>query len=156
MKANLALFFFAVFAIAIVTGWDWPYIAKLMPVYIAAIPGLVLVAVQLYRDATDWESRQGNKGGGIEMDEVYDVKLDKKTENRRTWLFFGWFVGGATGIWLLGIVIALPLLVFLYALVEGKEKWITSLAMAAGTYLLVWGLFEYLLEARWPPGALFR
>jgi hypothetical protein len=156
MKANLALFFFAVFAIAIVTGWDWPYIAKLMPVYIAAMPGLVLVGVQLYRDATDWETRRGEQGGGTEMDEVWNVKLDKKTEMRRTVTFFAWFVGGALGIWLLGIVIALPVLVILYALVEGKERWTVSLLMGGVTYLLIWGLFEYMLEARWPPGALFR
>jgi hypothetical protein len=52
-------------------------------------------------------------------------------------------------------VIALPLLVFLYALIEGREKWITSLIMAACTYLLIWGLFEYMLESRWPHGLLF-
>ena len=76
------------------------------------------------------------------MDEVREVTLDKKVEFRRTLTFFAWFIGGALGIWLLGIVIALPLLVFLYALIEGKEKWITSLIMAACTYLLIWGLFE--------------
>lgn len=156
MKANFTLFFVAVFVIAIVTGWDWPYIAKLMPVYVAAIPGLVLVLVQLYRDATDWENRPGNEGGGIEMDEVYNVQLDKKIETRRTVVFFAWFIGGAAGIWLFGIVIALPILTLLYTLIEGREKWTSSLVMTAGTFALVWGLFEYMLDARWPPGALFR
>lgn len=156
MKANFTLFFLAVFVIAIVTGWDWPYIAKLMPVYVAAIPGLVLVLVQLYRDATDWENRRGNEGSGIEMDEVYNANLDKATEMRRTLGFFAWFIGGASGIWLFGIVIALPVLTLLYTLIEGREKWTTSLIMSAGTYGLVWGLFEYMLDARWPPGALFR
>jgi hypothetical protein len=116
---------------------------------------LILVLVQLYREATDWEGRRAGSGGGIDMDEVYDVQLDKKTELRRTVTFFSWFIGGALGIWLLGIVIALPLLVFLYALIEGREKWITSIIMAACTYLLIWGLFEYMLESRWPAGLLF-
>ena len=48
----------------------------------------------------------------------------------------------------------MPILVFLYALVEGKEKWYTALIMALCTYALVWGLFEYMLETRWPPGIL--
>jgi hypothetical protein len=155
MKANLTFFFLLVFLGAVVSGWEWPYIAKLMPVYVAAIPGLLLALVQLYRDATDWEQRK-TASGGIDMDEVYDVKLDKKTETRRTLLFFAWFIGGALGIWLLGIVIALPLLVFLYAFLEGREKWSTSLIMGACAFAFVWGLFEYLLEARWPPGALFQ
>ena len=155
MKVDLTLFFLIVFAIAIYVGWDWPNIAKIMPVYVAAIPGLFLVLVQLYRDATAWETRRGRVGGGMDMDEVSDVKLDKKTELTRTTAFFGWFVGGALGIWLLGLVIALPLLVFLYGLIEGKEKWYTALIMAACAYALVWGLFEYMLETRWPAGILF-
>jgi hypothetical protein len=154
MKANFTIFFLAVFLAAAWVGWEWPNIAKIMPVYVAAIPGLILVLVQLYREATDWEAHRGSAAGGIEMDEVYDVKLDKKVEMQRTLIFFSWLVGGALGIWLLGIVIALPLLLFLYALIEGKENWSTSLIMAACTYLLIWGLFEYMLESRWPPGLL--
>lgn len=156
MRANFTLFFLAVFLLAIWIGWEWPDIAKIMPVYVAAIPGLLLVLVQLYRDATAWEGRQRAGGGGIDMDEVYEAKLDKKIEIRRTLLFFGWLIGGALGIWLLGIVIALPLLIFLYALIEGKEKWSTSLIMTACAYLLIWGLFEYMLESRWPAGLLFQ
>ena len=155
MKANLTLFFLVIFAVATAVGWDWPNIAKIMPVYVAALPGLLLVLVQLYRDATGWE-RSGNRAsGGMEMDEVVEVKLDKRTEQRRTAAFFAWFIGGALGIWLLGLVIALPLLVFLYTWFEGKESWLTALIATACTYALVWGLFEYMLETRWPRGILF-
>lgn len=156
MTANLTLFFVAVFLVATRMGWEWPFIAKLMPVYVAAIPGLLLALVQLYRDITGWDGRRRKTGGGVEMDEVSMTGLDKRTEKRRTLVFFGWFIAGALAIWLLGIVIALPLLALLYALVEGRERWTVSLVMAAGTFLLIWGLFEYLLEMRWPPGALFR
>jgi hypothetical protein len=154
MKADLTLFFLVVFVVAAVAGWEWPNIAKIMPVYVAAIPGLLLVLVQIYRDATAWEQRKDSKSGAIQMDEVSDVQLDRATELKRTFGFFGWFVGGALGIWLLGLVIALPLLVFLYTLLEGKERWYTALLAATLTYALVWGLFEYMLETRWPPGLL--
>lgn len=156
MTAHFTFFVATVFVVATWVGWEWPYIAKLMPVYVAAIPGLLLALVQLYRDATDWEGRRGEKDGGLDMDEVLTVRLDKRTETRRTWVFFAWLIGGAVAIWLLGIVIALPLLALLYALVEGREKWPVSLLMAAATFLLIWGLFEYLLEMRWPSGALFQ
>ena len=155
MKADFTIFFLIIFAVAAIVGWDWPNIAKIMPVYVAAIPGLLLVVLQLYREATGWERRQSGASGGMDMDEVSDVKLDRQTELRRTVGYFAWFIGGALGIWLLGLVISLPLLVFLYGLVEGKEKWFTALIMAACTYALVWGLFEYMLETRWPPGLLF-
>ena len=154
MKANLTLFFLFLFVVGAVVGWDWPNIAKIMPVYVAAIPGIVLVLVQLYREATGWEARHSS-AGAMDMDEVSDVQLDRQTELRRTLGYFAWFIGGALGIWLLGLVYALPLLVFLYTLIEGKEKWYTALIATACTYAVVWGLFEYMLETRWPPGVLF-
>jgi len=155
MKANLTLFFLFLFVAGAVIGWDWPNIAKIMPVYVAAIPGIILVLLQLYREVTGWEGRRGG-AGGMDMDEVSDVQLDRQTELRRTLGYFAWFIGGALGIWLLGLVVALPLLVFLYTLIEGKEKWYIALIATACTYALVWGLFEYMLETRWPPGILFN
>ena len=152
MKANLTIFFLLVFVVAAVIGWDWPNIAKIMPVYVAAIPGIILVLVQLYREVTGWQGRRGT-AGGMDMDEVSDVQLDRQTELRRTLGYFAWFIGGALGIWLLGFVIALPLLVFLYTLIEGKEKWYIALIAAACTYALVWGHFEYMLETRGPTSA---
>ena len=154
MKANMTLFFLVIFVVAAVVGWDWPDIAKIMPVYVAAIPGIILVSVQLFREATDWEGRN-KKAGGMDMDEVSDVQLDRQTEIQRTLAYFAWFIGGGTGIWVLRLVSSLPLLVFLYTLIEGKEKWYTAVIATACTYALVWGMFEYMLETRWPPGLLF-
>ena len=54
MKVDSTVFFLLVFLVAAIVGWDWPNIAKIMPFYVAAIPGLVLVLVQLYRDSTGW------------------------------------------------------------------------------------------------------
>ena len=155
MKVDFTLFFLVIFTVAAIVGWAWPNIAKIMPVYVAAIPGLLLVLVQLYRDATGWERSGNRRSGGIDMDEVSEVKLDRKTELRRTLTYFAWFIGGALGIWLFGLTYSMPLVVFLYGLVEGREKWFTALIMAVLTYALVWGLFEYMLETRWPPGILF-
>jgi hypothetical protein len=155
MNYLFTYFLFFIFLAATVLGWSWPYIAKLMPVYVAAIPGLILVVAQLARDAFGKAPAAETSGGSIDMDEVSNVQLESKVEVRRTLLFFGWFIGGALGIWLLGIVIALPVLVLLYTLIEGQESWTTSLVMTACTYLLIWGLFEYMLETRWPAGLVF-
>ena len=155
MTANLTLFLVVVFTAAIWLGWEWPYIAKLMPIYVAAIPGLVLALIQIYRDAVSWDARRMSAGGSIDMDETHSGIADKKLELRRTLIFFAWFIGGAMGIWLLGIVITLPLLVGLYAYLDGKEKLLTSLIMAGCAYGVISGLFEHALEMRWPAGFLF-
>ena len=112
--------------------------------------------IQLLREFVAWGKPAVEGSSAYEADEVFDVRLDRRTEIWRTVGFFSWFIGGATALWLLGIVMGLPLLIFFYILIEGKEKWKVSLIMSAVIFLLVWGLFEYLLEIRWPPGALFR
>ena len=151
-SALFPLFFFVLFLGAIITGWEWPFIAKLMPVYVVAMPGLMLSAVQLLRELTEGAEETSQAS---DMDEAYNTSLDRRTELTRTLTFFGWVAGGAVGIWLLGVVIALPLLALLYTLVEGREKWVTSLATTVGIFALVWGLFDYMLEVRWPSGLLF-
>jgi hypothetical protein len=153
MKTNFALFLLVVFAVAIASGWGWPDIAKIMPVYVAALPGLAMIAIQIYREATGWETRRSTTS--MDMDESGQNRLDEATARKRTLAFFAWFIGGALGIWLIGIVYALPVLVFLYALLQGKEKLLTSLIIGGCAYLLIWGLFEYMLETRWPAGLLF-
>jgi hypothetical protein len=155
MTASFPLFIVAIFLGAIWWGWQWPYIAKLMPVYIAAVPGLVLSLIQLFREASGSEALSAQKAEGVNMDETHKVGMDEKIELRRTLTFFAWFIGGAAGIWLLGIVITLPLLTFLYMMVEGREKLVPTIAMTICTYALIWGLFEYMLEMRWPSGLLF-
>ena len=69
MKFDFTVFFLLVFLVATIAGWEWPNIAKIMPVYVAAIPGLILAAVQIYRNATNWEQRRGSASGAIDMDE---------------------------------------------------------------------------------------
>ncbi|MBI2985139.1 MAG: tripartite tricarboxylate transporter permease, partial [Deltaproteobacteria bacterium] len=152
----LTFFFLALFAAAVVLGWEWPLIAKMMPVYVVAAPGFILAAIQLFREVTGWERKGGQASAGYEADEVFAIRLERRTEVRRTLAFFGWFAGGAMAIWLLGTVIALPLFMLLYTLIEGKERWRVSLLMSASALLFVWGLFEYILEIRWPPGVLLR
>jgi hypothetical protein len=155
-RSLLTLFFLAAFVGAIRVGWKWPYIASMMPVYTVAFPGLLFAAAQLFRELVGREKPPGAARRGYEADEVFDVKLDRRTEILRTLTFFSFFAGGAVAIWLFGMVRGLPLLMFLYTLIEGKEKWKLSLFLTAMVFLFVWGLFEVVLEIRWPPGLLFR
>jgi TctA family transporter len=152
----LTAFFLALFVAALIVGWQWPLIAKLMSVYVVAIPGLVLAVIQLFRELVAWEKPAAEGNRAYQSDEVFDVRLEKRTEVWRTLGFFGWFAGGAAAIWLLGMVIGLPLLILLYTLIEGKEKWRVSLLLSASIFLVIWGLFEYLLEIRWPSGLFFQ
>ncbi|MEE9232440.1 MAG: tripartite tricarboxylate transporter permease, partial [Nitrospirales bacterium] len=154
-NAALTLAFLVVFIYVIFTSWNWPLIAKIMPVYIGAIPGIILASSQLFRDVTGWESRIAAKG--VEMDETaMGGELERRIEITRTVTFFGWFAGAAVIVWLLGIIYGLPLFVLLYTYIDGREKWWMSILMGAGAFVLVWGLFEGIFEVLWPPGLFFE
>jgi len=155
-RSLLTSFFLAAFSGAIIVGWKWPFIASMMPVYTVAFPGLLFASTQLFRELVGRQRPPSAARAGYEADEVFDVKLDRRTEILRTLAFFSFFAGGATAIWLLGMVRGLPLLMLLYTLIEGREKWRVATPSAAAVFLFVWGLFEYVLEIRWPPGLLFR
>ncbi|MBI2986755.1 MAG: tripartite tricarboxylate transporter permease [Deltaproteobacteria bacterium] len=155
-EAIFTLLLLGVFLAAIAAGLQWPLIAKLMPVYVAAIPGALFVLAQLFRDLTGRQAGEEPSSKGGDMDEVYDSGgLDFRTEVKRTMAFFGWTAGGATAVWLLGIVIALPLLILFYSLIE-QERWGVSLLTAAGGFAFLWGLIEHIMDMQWPPGFLFQ
>ncbi len=151
----LTLLFLAVFVYAVLIGWEWTFVAKLMPLYVVAVPGLILALVQIYRDVTGSESSGKERTEQVEMEESFREGLDKRVAFRRTLGFFAWFAGAAVAIWLLGITIGLPLFVLLYSLIEGREKWWLALLLAAGCYAFLWGLFEAFFKVIWPSGFLF-
>ena len=74
------------------------------------------------------------------MDEVYDVKLEKRSNLKRTLIFFGWFRRRAVH-WVLGIVIALPLGFLLYALIEVRRG-LDYLSDHDGVHLSISGDFS--------------
>jgi hypothetical protein len=151
-RSILTASFLTVFSLAPFTAAGWPLIANLVPIYVVAIPGAILALVQLYREVTAWEREESGEGVEHQADEAFEVQLDRRTEISRTLGFFGWFAGAAVAVWLFGMVIALPVMMLLYTTLEGRENWKVSLSMSACIFLLVWGLFEFLLATRWPPG----
>ena len=65
-----------------------------------------------------------------------------EVERRRTTVIIAWIVGFYLTIWLLGFMLAAPLLTLLYIKVAGKEAWPLTLIMAAGVWVFFSGLFQ--------------
>ena len=86
------------------------------------------------------------------MDFQFSQEIDPQVARRRTINIFSWIVGFFLGIWLLGFVITIPLLVFTYLKIQSNESWITSVALTIAAWLVFYGLFVRLLTLPFPQG----
>lgn len=141
-----------IFAGAFWLAMDWYFSARLFP-WFAAIPGAILCLVQLWRYAVGWEKTHAARG--MAADEAYESLGSPQLERRRTLEFWSWLMLTAAGIWFLGMAIATPISMTLFARLIGREPWLVSLAIGSGTFALVWGLFVWGFNMAWPPGELF-
>jgi hypothetical protein len=132
---SLAIMFAAVGII--ISALRWPFRAALFPM-VVGIPLFILSAVQFLKSAF-----LGGKGHIKEA--TIDFKLsemeDKALEKKRTINILLWILGFFFMVLLIGFPIAVPLFVFLYMKLQGKEKWGVSLLMTFIAWASFYGLF---------------
>ena len=131
-SAGLAM----VAAYAVLTALRWPPKAALFPL-VTSIPLLVLAVVQM---VTDWRALSPSE--------------DAPQETRAALGVLAWMAGFIALVFLLGFPLAVPLFIFGYLMIAGREPWLLSGALA----LAAWGafhlLFEKLLHFPFDPGWL--
>jgi putative tricarboxylic transport membrane protein len=108
---------------------------------------LVLAIAQLVQDMTG-RSRSANA-------ESAKSSPSSAGATRRAVEIAGWILGMFVAIWLLGFSLATLLTAFLYLRVAARERWLLSIALSLGAFVLVYGLFERGLGVPFPPGQLF-
>src|SRR3954471_11160871 len=127
---GLALAIMALAAWGIYSALEWPLKAKLFPLVIA-IPLFCLATAEAL-----WVLL-----GKAKAAEASDFKLSEgesvQVARRRTLLAAGWILVFLVLIVLLGFPIAVPLLVFVYVKLQGKDSWPFTLIFTAA----VWGFF---------------
>jgi len=141
-------------AIMVVSGWgiysalEWPMKAKLFPLVIG-IPLFCLAAAELM-----WAIF-----GKEPASQAADFKLSegqpREVVLRRTLLAAAWAIGFFVGIVLLGFQVAVPVLVFAYIRLQGKENWLFTIVFTAAVWAAFYGLFDVVLHLPFPPGVLF-
>lgn len=90
-----------------------------------------------------------------EADAARDFQLSiRKDTVRRTLAAAGWILAFFAAIVLLGFPIAVPLFVFLYLKLQGRESWRVSIVMTALVWGVFYGLFDALLHLPFPAGWL--
>jgi hypothetical protein len=134
-----------------ITALKWPFKTALFPVFVGT-------AVFLMSFGELWLSLVEKKGGKKHsaMDFKFAEDIEASVALRRTLISFGWIVGFFLSIVFFGFSIAIPLYVFLYVKVQGKEKWIVSILRAGFSWFFFWGLFIWLLDTPMMDGLLFK
>jgi hypothetical protein len=127
------------------TAWDWPSKAALFPLAIG-IPLFVLAAAE-----AAWLLLGSREAKTQAMD--FQLSVNAKSLPR-TALAIAWMLGFFAAIVLLGFPIAVPLFVFLYLKLQGRESWTLSIAMTAAVWGIFYGLFDRLLHLPFPAGWL--
>jgi hypothetical protein len=149
-KASLALAFviLAASGYGAVAAWAWPWKAALFPLVIG-VPLFMLAAVEAL-----WTllGAPAARAPGVTPDaqEVPDPEY-----RRRMLIAIGWILAFAAAIGLIGFPLAVPLFVFLYLKLVGREGWILSTTVAACAWGFFYGVFDRLLHLPLPPGWLF-
>jgi hypothetical protein len=140
-KASLALALgiMAISGYGVIAAWSWPWKAALFPLVIG-IPVFCLAAAEVL-----WVLLGTTEHGGVK-DFQMSHDLPGNEVLKRTGLAGGWIIGFFAAIVLLGFPLAVPLFVFLYLKLQGKEGWLLSAVFTAAVWLFFYGLFDRLLH----------
>ena len=111
-------------AYAVFTALRWPPKAALFPL-VMGIPLLVLALTQIVIDLREPPRREGGPGSGAAALAI-----------------LAWMAGFIALVLLIGFPFAVPLLIFAYLRVAGREPWLLSIALAAAA----WGIFHLLFQ----------
>lgn len=146
-----ALVLVAVFAYATATALALPEGAKLFPLAIA-IPSLVLaVLLAVISLRSRWTTTVP-----APVDAEAEAALAPAERTRRTAEIGAWFLGIFAAVYLLGFLVAIPVAAIAYLRFAARESWVTSVAVAAVCWALVFGVFDRLLHVPLPVGELLR
>jgi len=124
-------------AYAVMTALRWPPKAALFPL-VMGIPLLVLALAQMVIDLRGAAALEDAPGGGQAAISV-----------------LGWMVLFIVSVLLVGFPLSVPLFIFGYLVLSGRERWPLSLALAGIAWGLFYLLFEKLLHFPFDAGVLF-
>jgi putative tricarboxylic transport membrane protein len=130
---------------AVVIAMDWPLKARLFPMVIG-IPVFCMAAAEFL-----WGLLRPAEQVGA-MDFRLSEHLPSSVAARRALIAVAWMLGFLAGIVLVGFPLAVPLLVVLYAKLQGREGWGLSIGLAAAVWGVFYGVFDRLLHLPFPAG----
>lgn len=141
----------AVIVASLSVTFGWPYSARLVP-WAIGVPATLLCLFLLARGI--WQMARGT--APHEIAKVMDIQRDQGIPTTvfaaRASAMFGWILGFAGAAWLVGFLPAVPVFIFLYVVLQGRESWWMALALSAGMFAVMAGVFHFILHVAWMRG----
>ncbi len=165
-KSMFTLFYIFFFTVVIIGSMGYTRKARLIPL-VVAIPCLGFSIAQFVLD----QRKGGKKGRSIEDDLFHGVmekvhqeiipggeEKEKKRGTEKTRAFFkivGWIGVFYVSTFLFGFLVTIPLFTILFMRTR-KERWITSVACAAGLWVTIYLSFAVIAKISLYEGLVFR
>jgi len=145
----LVLIFFCVF---VYEAKDWRMQARLYPLAIG-IPMLICAIIQVILDLKGVKAKQSSDGAPMDF-QFQQTDVSPEDVRKRTITMFSWMFGFFAAIWLVGYVIAIPLMVFGYLKFQSNERWGLSIMLTVIAFIFFYALFVRLLNLPFPDGVV--
>lgn len=146
----IVLIFFCVF---VYEAREWRMQARLYP-YAIGIPMLIFAIIQFILDLKGVKAKQSADAAPVDFQFAVQTEVSPEQVKRRTITMFSWMFGFFLMIWLLGYVIAIPVMVFSYLKFQSNESWMLSTTLTVIAFVFFYTLFVKLLTLPFPEGLL--
>ena len=148
-RKNLMNVLMIIISIGIIfSARSWPLKTALFP-FILGSSGLILAVVELLMSLFGSEE-SGKKHAVVDFN--FSENVDKALASRRTLLISMWIILFFLLSFFLGFPIAVPLFVFFYLKIQGRERWSLTLVITGLSWVFFYGLFVWLLRTPFEDG----
>jgi hypothetical protein len=142
----------AIAAWFVLTALKWPLRTAIFPIIIG-VPVFFMALVELFFSFTQKE--EITKKINEEDISLPEIEKEALPVGRTLWAFI-FLIGLLLLICLFGFPIGVPLFVFLYLKIHGKESWGMSIGLTALAWGSLYGFFVRLLNTPFPEGWIQR
>ena len=150
LHSILSLAVAALAAYALYASWSWPFRTALFP-RVVALPILFLSLIEWALSVWSVEGQREGHAVDFQLTDTVEPALARN----RTIAIFLWTLGFLAMILLVGFPLAVPIFVFAYLKIAGKEPWVLSLILTAIAWVFMEGLFDRFLHIPFSEGLIF-
>jgi len=149
LRCALSLATACVAGYALYASLAWPFRTALFPRLIA-LPILFLSLIELALSV--WGSETEHEGHAVDFQ--FTDTVEPALAMKRTIAIMIWTLGFLALIVLVGFPLAVPIFVFVYLKIAGRESWPLTIILTVTSWLFMEGLFNRLLHLPFPEGLI--